>query len=150
MKISAVMFASMCVASASAFAFAGRNSASAITRSAGFGVKASSSINTVRMMSASPMDFAKSEIESNNVVVFSKSTCPFCTRTKRLMSDIEAGAKVIEINELDNGADVQAALLEISGQRTVPNVFIKGKHVGGNDDCQALAKSGELQKMISE
>ena len=84
------------------------------------------------------------------VVVFSKSTCPFCTRTKRLMSDIEAGAKVIEINELDNGADVQAALLEISGQRTVPNVFIKGKHVGGNDDCQALAKSGELQKMISE
>ena len=69
MKISAVMFASMCVASASAFAFAGRNSASAITRSAGFGVMASSSINTVRMMSASPMDFAKSEIESNNVCI---------------------------------------------------------------------------------
>mmetsp|Transcript_19067 Transcript_19067/g.26413 ORF Transcript_19067/g.26413 Transcript_19067/m.26413 type:complete len:150 (-) Transcript_19067:66-515(-) len=149
MKLSAIMLASMCVASASAFAFAGRQSASALGRSATAAAK-TSSINTVRMMSASPLDFAKSEIESNDVVVFSKSTCPFCTRTKRLMNDMEAGAKVIEINELDNGADVQAALLEISGQRTVPNVFIKGKHVGGNDDCQALAKSGELAKMISE
>ena len=49
---------------------------------------------------------------------------------------------------MDDGADIQAALLEISGQKTVPNVFIKGQHLGGNDVTQAAAKSGKLQEML--
>eukprot|EP00804_Cyclotella_cryptica_P012588 CCRYP_014735-RB/>CCRYP_014735-RB protein AED:0.39 eAED:0.39 QI:0/-1/0/1/-1/0/1/0/63 len=57
-------------------------------------------------------------------------------------------AKVIELDNMDNGPEVQAALLDISGQRTVPNVFIKGKHLGGNDDSQAAARSGKLQEML--
>lgn len=57
--------------------------------------------------------------------------------------------KAIELDEIDNGDAIQAALLESSGQRTVPNVFIKGQHVGGNDDTQAAAKSGKLQEMLS-
>jgi glutaredoxin 3 len=57
-------------------------------------------------------------------------------------------AKIIELDTMDNGSEVQAALLEISGQRTVPNVFIKGKHLGGNDDSQAAARSGKLQEML--
>lgn len=51
-------------------------------------------------------------------------------------------------DQMDDGADIQGSLLELSGQRTVPNVFIKGKHVGGNDDCQGLAKSGKLAEML--
>ena len=57
-------------------------------------------------------------------------------------------AKIIELDTMDNGSEVQAALLDISGQRTVPNVFIKGKHLGGNDDTQAAARSGKLAKML--
>ena len=57
-------------------------------------------------------------------------------------------AKIIELDTMDNGSEVQAALLDISGQRTVPNVFIKGKHMGGNDDTQAAARSGKLAKMM--
>lgn len=57
--------------------------------------------------------------------------------------------KAIELDEIDNGDAIQAALLETSGQRTVPNVFVKGQHVGGNDDTQAAAKSGKLQEMLS-
>ena len=57
-------------------------------------------------------------------------------------------AKIIELDTMDNGNEVQAALLDISGQRTVPNVFIKGKHLGGNDDSQAAARSGKLQEML--
>lgn len=49
---------------------------------------------------------------------------------------------------MDDGADIQAALLEMTGQKTVPNVFIKGQHVGGNDATQAAAKSGKLQEML--
>lgn len=57
-------------------------------------------------------------------------------------------AKVIELDQIDNGAEVQSALLDISGQRTVPNVFIKGQHLGGNDDTQAAARSGKLEEML--
>jgi glutaredoxin 3 len=57
-------------------------------------------------------------------------------------------AKVYELDNMDNGADIQSALLDISGQRTVPNVFVKGKHLGGNDDTQAAARSGKLEEML--
>ena len=47
-----------------------------------------------------------------------------------------------------DGAERQAALLQISGQRTVPNIFINGKHLGGNSDlCDAL-EDGELQELL--
>ena len=51
-------------------------------------------------------------------------------------------------DQMENGAEIQNALLVISGQRTVPNVFIKGKHLGGNDDTQAAARSGKLEEML--
>lgn len=82
------------------------------------------------------------------VVIFSKTYCPFCTSTKSLFSGMNIPAKIIELDTMDNGSEVQAALLDISGQRTVPNVFIKGKHLGGNDDSQAAARSGKLQEML--
>lgn len=99
---------------------------------------------------ASPAEFAKEEIASSDVVVFSKSYCPFCTSTKQLFSNMSIDAKVIELDQIDNGAEIQSALLDMSGQRTVPNVFVKGKHLGGNDDTQAAARSGKLEEMMKE
>ena len=49
---------------------------------------------------------------------------------------------------MEDGADIQAALLDLSGQRTVPNVFVKGEHLGGNDDTQKAAREGKLQEML--
>eukprot|EP00523_Entomoneis_sp_CCMP467_P022981 CAMPEP_0168833896 /NCGR_PEP_ID=MMETSP0727-20121128/3305_1 /TAXON_ID=265536 /ORGANISM="Amphiprora sp., Strain CCMP467" /LENGTH=132 /DNA_ID=CAMNT_0008887217 /DNA_START=74 /DNA_END=468 /DNA_ORIENTATION=+ len=106
--------------------------------------------NTVLHMSStsSSTDFAKSEIENNNVVVFSKSYCPFCKNTKSLLNEMNVDYKLYELDQMDNGSDIQAALLDISGQKTVPNVFIKGSHVGGNDKLQAAAKSGGASKDV--
>ena len=59
-------------------------------------------------------------------------------------------AKVIELDQMDNGNEIQGALLDLSGQRTVPNVFIKGKHLGGNDDTQAAARSGKLEETLGK
>jgi glutaredoxin 3 len=84
------------------------------------------------------------------VVVFSKSYCPYCTSTKTLFSGMKVNAKVIELDKMDNGSEIQSALLDITGQRTVPNVFIKGKHLGGNDVTQAAAKSGKLKEMMAQ
>ena len=65
-----------------------------------------------------------------------------------MLEDLEIDATVYELNKMDDGADIQDALQELSGQRTVPNVFIKGEHLGGNDDTQGAAKSGKLQEML--
>ncbi len=72
-----------------------------------------------------------------------------CIATKQLFQNIGVKAKVIELDTMSNGSDIQAALETFTGQRTVPNVFIKGKHVGGNDKTQAAHKSGELQRLLS-
>ena len=75
---------------------------------------------------ASPEEFVKAEIASADVVVFSKTFCPFCRKTKKVFDAMEGvDVKYIELNEMDDGNEIQDALLELSGQRTVPNVFIK-------------------------
>lgn len=50
----------------------------------------------------------------------------------------------------ENGSAMQDALEELTGQRTVPNVFIGNKHIGGNSDVQALLKSGELKTKLKD
>ena len=56
----------------------------------------------------------------------------------------------IELDELADGADMQMELAQMSGQRTVPNVFIKGQHLGGNDDTQRGLRDGSVQRMLAE
>jgi glutaredoxin 3 len=58
-------------------------------------------------------------------------------------------AKVLELDLDENGAAIQQALLDMTGQRTVPNVFVKGNHIGGNDDTQLAAKMGKIKKMLA-
>lgn len=110
----------------------------------------SSRVPTRMMSTTTPMEFAKTEIEKSKVVVFSKSYCPFCTATKGLLDDLDIEYTLFELDQMDNGADIQAALLDISGQRTVPNVFVKGQHLGGNDKTQAAARTGKLQEMLKD
>lgn len=112
-----------------------------------------SSKPTIRNMSSSGIvtatDFVNSEIEGSKIVIFSKSYCPYCTKAKELFSSLNVeGTKVYELDNMDNGADIQKALLDLTGQRTVPNIFINKKHLGGNDDAQAAYRSGKLQQMI--
>ena len=74
----------------------------------------------------------------------------FCTRTKNLFAQ-NALSDDVQIHELDrmpNGSQIQQALAQMTGQSTVPNVFVQGKHVGGNDDTQRAFKSGQLQSML--
>mmetsp|Transcript_64212 Transcript_64212/g.186176 ORF Transcript_64212/g.186176 Transcript_64212/m.186176 type:complete len:151 (-) Transcript_64212:69-521(-) len=94
-------------------------------------------------------DFAKSEISANDIVVFSKSYCPYCAATKELFTGLGVDFKVHELDKMgDDGPELQMALLKMTGQKTVPNVFVKGNHVGGNDATQAAAKTGKLQEML--
>jgi len=77
-------------------------------------------------------------IEENAVVVFSKSYCPYCRASKELLSELGAKFYAIELDQIDDGTQIQDALAALTGQRTVPNIFIHRKHVGGNSDLQKL------------
>jgi len=91
-------------------------------------------------------------VAANTVMVFSKTTCPFCTKIKNLFEQLKVKIEVLELDQIvpsGDGAAVQAALLEKTGQRTVPNVFINGKHVGGHDDTMKLAGEEKLLPMIN-
>ncbi|KAI0376366.1 putative glutaredoxin [Hypomontagnella monticulosa] len=91
---------------------------------------------------------AQSIIDENAVAVFSKSYCPYCRSSKKLLDSLGAKYKLVELDEVSDGAALQDALEEISGQRTVPNIWIGKKHIGGNSDLQA--KSGELKGLLTE
>ncbi|KAF4671217.1 hypothetical protein FOL47_001663 [Perkinsus chesapeaki] len=92
--------------------------------------------------------FVDSEIAGNKVVVFSKSYCPFCTKAKKALSSVGADYKAIELDGRKDCDSIQDYLLSITGGRSVPRVFIKGKFIGGGDETAAKAKSGELQKIL--
>ena len=93
---------------------------------------------------------AKEIISADPVVVFSKTYCPYCVNVKDLLQQLGASFKAIELNTESDGADIQAALKELTGQQTVPNVFIGGKHIGGCDTTTAMHKEGKLIPLLTE
>ncbi|CUS12795.1 unnamed protein product [Tuber aestivum] len=97
-------------------------------------------------MSATPKQKVQAIIDEHPVAVFSKSYCPYCRASKETLTEIGAKFYVVELDQVDDGADLQDALQEINGQRTVPNIYIGKKHVGGNSDLQG--KRSELPTLL--
>ncbi|OQV24166.1 Thioredoxin reductase 3 [Hypsibius exemplaris] len=82
------------------------------------------------------------------VVIFSKKTCPHCANVKSLFEGIAVPAHVIELDTTPKGAEIQDILFRMTGQATVPNVFIGGNHVGGYDTTAKLHSDGHLLAKI--
>ena len=74
----------------------------------------------------------------------------FCSSTKSLFSknNLSDDVKVHELDRMPDGSSIQQTLAQMTGQRTVPSVFINGQHLGGNDDTQSAFRSGKLQTML--
>ncbi|KAK9441821.1 Glutaredoxin-C6 [Metarhizium brunneum] len=89
-------------------------------------------------------------IDEYPVVVFSKSYCPYCRATKEILKKLGAEFKALELDQIPDGAALQDALEDITGQRTVPNVHIRQKHIGGNSDVQSLNNSGKLEGLLKD
>merc|ERR1712113_128495 len=102
----------------------------------------SASPNTIMAAKTKAQDI----IDNNSVAVFSKSWCPYCKATKALLSEQGAKAYILELDQVDDGAAIQDALEEMTQQRSVPNIFIDKKHIGGNSDLQA--KKSQLPKLL--
>ncbi|XP_061991638.1 glutaredoxin-C4 [Rosa rugosa] len=98
--------------------------------------------------SAESIDFIKKTISSNKIAIFSKSYCPYCRRAKAVFKELKQVPYVVELDERADGRDIQDALSEVIGRRTVPQVFVNGKYIGGSDDTVAAYESGELAKLL--
>lgn len=93
------------------------------------------------------------EVELNSIlkkgpiIVFSKSYCPYSKKAKDILLEkytIVPTPYVVELDEHRLGPGLQAALAQSTGRRTVPNVLINGKSIGGGDEVQKLDLDGEL------
>ncbi len=79
------------------------------------------------------------------IVVYTTTYCPYCVAAKRLLSE-----RGLEYQEIDvTGADdLRRWLVEVSGQRTVPQIFIDGRPIGGYTELAELDRSGELAALL--
>lgn len=80
-----------------------------------------------------------------HVEIYTKDYCPFCHRAKALLA-----AKNISFTEYDVTFDPAGVreMVERSGRRTVPQVFINGQHIGGSDDLALLDAQGGLDPLL--
>ncbi|KAJ8654227.1 glutaredoxin [Lichtheimia ornata] len=83
----------------------------------------------------------KNTIADNRVVVFSKTWCPFSQKAKKFLNDSNIPYHPIEIDLRQDGADIQQALFDLTGQKTVPNIFIDKTHIGGYVDLRKAFQS---------
>ena len=81
------------------------------------------------------------------VTIYSGDPCPYCGAAKALLK-----SKNVEFEEFDiwkDPAKAKEMLQRTNGKRTIPQMFIVDHYIGGNDDLQALNRSGELDKLLA-
>ncbi|KAK9265949.1 hypothetical protein L1049_024289 [Liquidambar formosana] len=101
------------------------------------------------LASNSASAFVHNVIYSNRIAIFSKSYCPYSLRAKHIFRELHEQPFVVELDLRDDGSHIQNVLLDLVGRRTVPQVFVNGKHIGGSDDLKTAVLSGQLQNLLS-
>jgi glutaredoxin len=88
-------------------------------------------------------------IAADKVVIFSKTYCPYCSKVKALFTSLGVQFTAYELDKRTDGAELQNALINLTGRRTVPAVFISGKDIGGCDDTHALHSKNALLPLLA-
>ncbi|XP_023810141.2 glutaredoxin 2 isoform X2 [Oryzias latipes] len=102
------------------------------------------------LSSTACVQFVQEVVAQNCVVIFSKTSCPYCRMAKNVFNEIGAAYKVIELDQHDDGRRLQEALAQMTGARTVPRVFINGNCIGGGSDTKQLYQQGKLLPLIEQ
>uniref|UniRef100_A0A8C0S942 Glutaredoxin-2, mitochondrial n=1 Tax=Canis lupus familiaris TaxID=9615 RepID=A0A8C0S942_CANLF len=97
-----------------------------------------------------PVNQIQETISDNCVVIFSKTSCSYCTMAKKLFHDMNVKYKVVELDMLEYGSQFQDALYKMTGERTVPRIFINGTFIGGATDTHRLHKEGKLLPLVHQ
>jgi glutaredoxin 3 len=82
------------------------------------------------------------------VVMYSTAVCPYCQRAEMLLK--QRGVSEIEKIRIDLDAAQRDQMIAKTGRRTVPQIFIGDRHVGGFDDLAALDREGGLTPLLAD
>jgi glutaredoxin 3 len=80
------------------------------------------------------------------VKMYTTAVCPYCVQAKRVLQ--AKGVTQIEEVRIDQHPDERLKMMELTGRRTVPQIFIGQTHVGGCDDLMALDSAGGLVPLL--
>jgi len=83
-----------------------------------------------------------------NVTMYTSAVCPYCVQAKRILKS--KGVEHIEEIRIDTNPAERATMMERTGRRTVPQIFIGTTHVGGCDDLMALDGQGQLLALLMQ
>ncbi len=83
---------------------------------------------------------------SARVLMYTTGVCPYCNMAERLLKS--KGIDVIEKIRVDLEPEQRALMMEKTGRRTVPQIYIGETHVGGFDDLSALDREGKLDPLL--
>lgn len=81
-----------------------------------------------------------------NVTMYTTAVCPYCIRAKQILK--AKGVENIQEIRIDSDPAARSAMMERTGRRTVPQIFIGDTHVGGCDDLMALDSRGALAPLL--
>jgi glutaredoxin 3 len=81
-----------------------------------------------------------------HVTMYSTAVCPYCVRAERLL--VSKGVNDIEKIRVDLDPDQRVLMMQKTGRRTVPQIYIGDTHVGGFDDLYALDQAGRLDPLL--
>lgn len=81
------------------------------------------------------------------VTMYTTAHCPFCVMAKNLLK--QKGVNEIEEIRIDTDPNMRQHMMEITGLRTVPQIFIGETHVGGFDDLNALNRAAKLDPLLA-
>ena len=98
-------------------------------------------------------DFIDTKLKSNQIVLFSKTTCGYCTRAKNLLYDLKLDYYSIELDQNENcpRSDCQQLIENLIAQtrmKTVPQIFVNGKLIGGFSEMAQLVNDGTFSKLL--
>lgn len=82
------------------------------------------------------------------VQMYCTAVCPYCVRAEKLLN--RKGVKEIEKIRVDLQPEMRDYMIEKTGRRTVPQIFINGVHVGGFDDLAELDQEGGLDTLLAK
>jgi len=80
------------------------------------------------------------------VIVYSTAVCPYCVRAERLL---ESKGVAVQKIRVDLDPEERIKMMERTGRRTVPQIYVGDTHVGGFDDLYALDQAGKLDPLLN-
>ena len=79
--------------------------------------------------------------------MYTRAWCGYCAAAKNLLNARDAEFETIDVG---SDRDELQTMIELSGRRTVPQIFINDQHIGGYDDIASLDASGELDSLLDQ